>query len=102
MSSQIRNGKRLDNSLQKKFIERLGSLVLLRDLEDIELEGTPLYDLFDDDKQQMETFQLLQKEVEWSSRPIPWCGTPDTKMKKDGQKLQVACKCDAEVNVMDG
>ena len=64
MSSQIRNGKRLDNSLQKKFIERLGSLVLLRDLEDIELEGTPLYDLFDDDKQQMETFQLLQKEVE--------------------------------------
>ena len=44
--------------------ERLGSQVLPRDLEDIGLESTPQYDLYEDETQNDETSPQLTEELE--------------------------------------
>ena len=42
--------------------EKLGSRVLPRELEDIGLQNTPHYDLYEDESQNIQTFPQLAKE----------------------------------------
>ena len=50
-----------------RVYERLGSWVLPRELEDIGLENIPLYDPYEDDTQNEQTFAQLAEELE----PMP-------------------------------
>ena len=53
-----------------RVYERLGSGILPRELEDLGLEQTPQYDLYEDVAQNEQTFPQLAKELE----PIPEVG----------------------------
>ena len=60
-----------ESEAQEQFMarvyEKLRSLVLPKDLEDIGLENTPQYDLYEDEKQNEQTFPQLEEELE----PMP-------------------------------
>ena len=53
-----------------RVYERLGSHVLPRELEDLGLEDTPQYDLYEDETQNEQTFPQLAEELE----PMPEVG----------------------------
>ena len=53
--------------MARVYYERLGSLVLSRELEDIGLESTPQYDQYKDETQNKQWFPPLAEELE----PMP-------------------------------
>ena len=50
--------------------QRLGSCILPRHLEDLQLEDTPQYDLYEDETQNEQSFPQLAEELE----PMPKMG----------------------------
>ena len=64
MSYQTNTGQMPENSSWQESMKGLGSRVLTKELEDIWLENTQDYDLYEDETQNQMIFPLLAKELE--------------------------------------
>ena len=87
-----------------RVYERLGSHVLPRELEDLGLENTPQYDLYENETQNNQIFTQLAKEVQ----PIPEVGNHYKGAKKllpweeeIARGYIVEQSCDANGNLMN-